>query len=77
MSIQIRSHDVVGATHRLKLRACPPVLWRAEARPALARLTLFEGTTQVYYLRKDFLELTQEQVWAREGRGCRDGDRKA
>ena len=28
------------------------------ARPALARLNRFEGTTQVYCLRKDFLELT-------------------
>ena len=49
---------IVGATHWLKLKACPPVLWRAGARPALARLNRFEGTTQVYCLRKDFLELT-------------------
>ena len=50
------------------IKACPPVLWRAEARPALpvprpgrdreARLNRFKGTTQVYCLRKDFLELT-------------------
>jgi len=59
---------IVGATHWLKLRACPPVLWRAGTRPALpvprpgldreARLNRFEGTTQVFCLRKDFLELT-------------------
>ena len=52
----------------MKLRACPPVLWRAGTRPALpvtrpgrdreARLNRFEGTTQIYCLRKDFLELT-------------------
>ena len=30
----------------------------AGARPALARLNRFEGTTQVYCLRKDFLKLT-------------------
>ena len=32
MSNQIQPHDVVGATHWLKLKACPPVLWRAGAR---------------------------------------------
>ena len=30
----------------------------AGARPALARLNRFEGTTQVYCLRENFLELT-------------------
>jgi hypothetical protein len=34
------------------------VLWRAGARPALARLNRFEETIQVYCLRKDLLELT-------------------
>ena len=50
MSSQIQPHDIVGATHWLELKA--------GTRPALARLNRFEGTTQVYCLRKDFLELT-------------------
>jgi len=32
VSSHIQPHDVVGATHWLKLRACPLVLWRAGAR---------------------------------------------
>jgi hypothetical protein len=36
------------------------VKWGCGPRPALARLNRFEGTTQVYCLRKDFLKLTRK-----------------
>jgi hypothetical protein len=58
VSIQVQLQDVVGATHWLKLSACPPALRRAGARPAMTRLNKFEETTQVYCLRNDFLYLT-------------------
>ena len=43
MSKQIQPHDVVGATDWLKLRACPPVLWRAGARIGAGAETVTGG----------------------------------
>ena len=43
MSSQIQLHDVVRATHWLKLRACLPVLWRAEARKGADAETVTGG----------------------------------
>jgi hypothetical protein len=57
------------------------VLWRAGARPALARLNRFEETIQVYCLRKDLLELTGKTksgsgkgVDAEQAPFCKRGD---